>query len=132
MDKCPKKGSTSSMGEKRTQLVQEEDTQSVTSSISKVKPKLDRENIMLRRTLLKVPSVAKPPQRKSLFKTTYRSHGKICRVIVDFGSMENIVSIEMVDKLKLRRKPHTTLYKVSWLSKGQHIVCMNKLWWSLK
>lgn len=77
---------------------------------------------MLRRTLLKVPSVVEPPQRKSLFKTTYRSHGKICRVIVDSGSTEDVVSIEMVDNLDLKRVPHTTPYKMSWLNKGQQIV----------
>ena len=57
-----------------------------------------------------------------MFKTTCRSHGKICKVLVDSGSNENIVSIEMVDKLKLRRIPHTTPYKVSWMNKGQQIV----------
>ena len=63
-----------------------------------------------------------PPQRKSFLKTTCTSHGKIYKVIVDASTTKNIVSIEMVDKLKLRRKPHTTLYKVSWLSKGRRIV----------
>ena len=103
MGRYHEKGSTSSIGEKRTQLVQEEDTQSVTSPISKARPKLDGENPLLRRTLLIVPSVAEPPQRKNLFKITCRSHGEIYRVIVKHGSTENIVSIEMVDKLKLTR-----------------------------
>lgn len=61
-----------------------------------------------------------------MFKTTCRSHGKIYRSILDSGSIENIVSIEMVDKLKLRRIPHTIPYKVSWLSKGQKIVVDEK------
>lgn len=30
--------------------------------------------------------------------------------------------MKMVDKLKLRKIPHTTPYKVSWLNKGQQIV----------
>ena len=58
-------------------------------------------NLMLRRTLLKVPSVVEPPESKILFKKTSRSHGKICKVIVDSSSTENIVSTKMVDKLKL-------------------------------
>ena len=67
---CPEKDSNSSMGERKTQLVQEDDTQSVTSPISKVGPILDGENLMLRRTFLKAPSVVEPPERKILFKTT--------------------------------------------------------------
>ena len=57
-----------------------------------------------------------------LFRTTCKSHGKICKVIVDSSSTKNIVSTEMVDNLILRRVPHTTPYKVSWLSKGQQIM----------
>lgn len=71
---------------------------------------------------MKVPNVVEPPQRKIPFKTTFRSHGKNCTVIVDFGSTEKIVSIEMVDKFNLKRIPHTTPYMVSWLNKGQQIV----------
>ena len=60
MGRFPKKVSSSSMGERRNQLVQEDDTQSVTSPISKVGPVLDGENLMLR-NLLNMPSVAEPP-----------------------------------------------------------------------
>lgn len=76
----------------------------------------DGENFMMRRIILKIPQAQEPPQRKSLFRTTCRSHGKICKVIVDSGSTENIVSVEMVDKLKMKRLPHLTPYKVSWLN----------------
>ena len=45
---------------------------------------------------------------------------------MDSRSTKNIVSIEMVDKLKLRRIPHATPYKVSWLNKGQKIMVDEK------
>lgn len=61
---------------------------------------------MMRRTMLKVPQVKEPPKRKILFRTTFKAYGKICKVIVDLGSTKNLVSIEMVDKLKLKRLPH--------------------------
>ncbi len=32
---------------------------------------------------------------------------------------ENTMSTKVVDKLKLRRIPHATPYKISWLNKGQ-------------
>lgn len=34
----------------------------------------------------------------------------------------------MVDKLKLKRLPHTTPYKVSWLSKGWHVLVDEQAW----
>lgn len=118
MGRCLEKAGSSSMGERRNQLVQEDDTQSITSHISKIGPVVDGENLMLRRTLLKMPSVVEPPQRKNLFKRTCRSYRKICKVIVDSRSTKNIVSTKKVDKIKLRRIPHATPYKVSWLNKG--------------
>ena len=93
--------------------MQQNDTQSVTSPISKVGLVVDGHNIMLRRTLLKVSSTIEPPQRKNLFKTTCRSHGKICKVIVDSDFVENIVSTKMVGKLKCKIISHTTPNKVS-------------------
>lgn len=34
----------------------------------------------------------------------------------------------MVDKLKFKSFPHSTPYKVSWLSKGQHVLVDEKTW----
>lgn len=93
MSQCPKKTSSSHMGDKRTQLVQQEDCQSITSTISKAGPVLERENLMLRRTLLKIPQSKDPTQRKTLFKTTFRYHGKICKVIGDSSSTKNIIAV---------------------------------------
>ena len=44
----------------------------------------------------------------NIFQTRFTSEGKVCQVIVDSGSCENMVSKEMVDKLKLRceTNPH--------------------------
>jgi hypothetical protein len=42
-------------------------------------------------------------------------------VIIESGSTDNLVSIEIVDKLELEMVVHLTLYKVSWLQKGHHV-----------
>ena len=42
-------------------------------------------------------------------------------MVIDSGSTDNLVSTEMVDKLKLERTVHPTPYKVSWLQKGHQI-----------
>ncbi|XP_057836883.1 uncharacterized protein LOC131047074 [Cryptomeria japonica] len=115
-----------------TQLVLEDDGHSVNSTMWNAGPTLEGESLMLRRTLLKVPQHKEPPQRKSLFKTTFLSHGKVCKVIVDLGSTKNIVALEMVEKLKLKRLPHGSPYRVSWLNKGQHVVVDEQAWVEFK
>jgi hypothetical protein len=42
-------------------------------------------------------------------------------VIVDNGSMDNIVSTKMVEKLELERVAHSCSYRVSWLQKGHKV-----------
>lgn len=48
--------------------------------------------------------------RKNVFHTKCTSHGRVCMVIIDSGSFENVVSLEMVQKLKLETIPHPNPY----------------------
>jgi len=43
-------------------------------------------------------------------------------MIIDSGSTDNLVSIEVVEKLKLKTRKHPTPYKVSWLQKGHQLL----------
>ena len=43
-------------------------------------------------------------------------------MIIDNGSNDNLVSIEMVEKLELKTNGHTKPYKVSWLQKGHQVM----------
>lgn len=54
-------------------------------------------------------------QRKNIFWTLCNTGGKCCKVIMDSGSTDNLVSEEMVEKLGLKRLKHPCPYKVSWL-----------------
>jgi len=47
-------------------------------------------------------------------------------VIIDSGSTDNLVSIEMVDKSGLVKIIHPTPYKVSLLQKGHHLIVTEK------
>ena len=77
------------------------------------------ESLMLKRVLVKSEKqVHKPTQRKILFRTSCKSQGKCCKMVMDSGSTDNLVSTEMVEKLGLKRMKHPTPYKVSWLQKG--------------
>ena len=81
------------------------------------------EALILNKVLLKpTKEVAETTQRKALFRTVCKSHGKCCKVIIDSGSTDNLVATEMVEKLGLKRMKHPTPYKVSWLQKGNQLL----------
>jgi hypothetical protein len=60
-------------------------------------------------------------QRTRLFRTTCKTKDIKCKVIVDSGSTDNLVSTEMVEKLELETTNHPSPYKVSWLQKGHQV-----------
>nr|GEW12206.1 hypothetical protein [Tanacetum cinerariifolium] len=59
--------------------------------------------------------------RHNIFHTRCTSLGKVCDVIIDSESCENVVSETMVKKLSLKTKKHPRPYKLSWLQKGKSI-----------
>ena len=62
------------------------------------------ELLLMRRTLLKPSNeLHEPAQRKSLFKTMCKSQGKCCKLIIANVSTDNLVSVEMVEKLGLQK-----------------------------
>eukprot|EP00253_Pinus_taeda_P003555 PITA_03555 len=81
------------------------------------------EALVLNKVLLKpAKEVAEPDQRKALFCTVCNSRGKCCKLIIDSGSTDNLVAVEMVEKLGLKKLKHPTPYKVSWLQKGHQLL----------
>ena len=63
--------------------------------------------MMLRKVLLKPKTeVEKPVQRNNLFRTTCKTKYKVYKVIIDSGSINNLVSTEMVEKLELETVAH--------------------------
>jgi hypothetical protein len=60
-------------------------------------------------------------QRNSLFRTACKTKGWACKVIVDSGSTNNLVSTEMVENMELETTDHPNPYKVSWLQKGHQV-----------
>ena len=86
-----------------------------------------REYLMMNKVLLKQEKEQEEPfQRKSLFRTTCKVQGKCCKIMIDSGSTDNLVSIEMVEKLSLKKTKHPVPYKVSWLHKGHQILVSEK------
>jgi hypothetical protein len=52
-------------------------------------------------------------QRTKLFIIACKTKDRVCKVIMDSGSTENLVSTEMVEKLELETTDHSSPYKVS-------------------
>jgi hypothetical protein len=78
---------------------------------------------MMRKILLKPEKEAENPiQRNNLFRTACKTKDRVCRVIVDSGSTNNLVSTEMVEKMELDTIAHMSPYKVSWLQKGHRVI----------
>ncbi len=81
------------------------------------------EALVLDKVLFKpVKEVTEQAQWKALFRTFCKSRGKCCKLIINSDSIDNLVSIEMVEKLELKRLKHPTHYKVSWLQKGHQLL----------
>eukprot|EP00253_Pinus_taeda_P006261 PITA_06261 len=85
-------------------------------------PKLG-EALVLNKVLLKpTKEITEQTQWKALFRTVCKSHGKCCKLIIDSGSTDNLVTTDIVEKLGLKQLKHPTPYKVSWLQKGHQLL----------
>jgi hypothetical protein len=77
----------------------------------------------MRKILLKPKKEPEEPaQRTSLFKTACKSKDNIFKVIIDSRSTDNLVSMEMVEKMEMKTTAHPNPYKVSWLQKGHQVM----------
>ena len=56
--------------------------------------------------------------RNHIFQSTCTIGGKVCSLVIDPGSCENVVSQETVGKLNLSTEQHPKPYRLSWLKKG--------------
>jgi hypothetical protein len=69
---------------------------------------------MMRKVLLNLEKEAEnPSQRNNMFWTACKTKYRVCKVIVESGSTDNIISIEMVEKLELETVVHPSPYRVS-------------------
>ncbi|KAL5580828.1 hypothetical protein UlMin_013270 [Ulmus minor] len=78
-------------------------------------------DLLILQKLLLTPRIDEESQRNAIFRTRCTSKGKVCDVIIDSGSSENIVSKSLVKILKLKIEPHSTPYKIGWVMKGVEI-----------
>lgn len=75
----------------------------------------DGELLMMRKALCHTRGDEEPLQRKNLFKTKCKVSGKCCKVVIDSGSLDNLILEEMVNKLNLERLKHPKPYQIAWI-----------------
>ena len=77
------------------------------------------EALLVRKAVVGINEIV---QRRSLFRTVCKTKGKCCKLITNSGSSDNLVSTEMVDKLKLKRTIHPEPYRVAWMQIGHQVL----------
>ena len=118
---CPEKKDTGSINVVVTPIVEGDAKEQEIENVPEI-----GESLLLKKVLLKSEkNSVEPAQRKALFNTMCKVKWKFYKVIVDRGSMDNLVSTELVEKLNLKKTKHPTPYNVAWLQKG-HQLLVNK------
>ncbi|GJT80165.1 reverse transcriptase domain-containing protein [Tanacetum coccineum] len=79
------------------------------------------EALVVRRSLSMVTKDNESWLRHNIFHTRCTCLGKVCNVIIDGGSCENVISSIMVDKLGLKTEEHPKPYTLSWFKKGNEV-----------
>ena len=76
--------------------------------------------LMIRRNCF-APKTSEDWQRTSLFSSTCKIKGKLCRFVIDSGCSENVVSEEAFRKLSLKPEAHPHPYRLLWMQTGAEV-----------
>ena len=74
-------------------------------------------SLVIQRLLLTL-RVEYDDQRNEIFLARCTISKRVCDLIIDSGSVENIASKILVTKLGLKTKKHPSPYKIGWIKKG--------------
>ncbi|KAF7841695.1 uncharacterized protein G2W53_003993 [Senna tora] len=76
---------------------------------------VEGESLVVRRDLIcQTEKHVLNEQRENIFRTRCRVKNKVCRLIIDGGSVTNVASTTMVEKLNLPTVRHPIPYKLQW------------------
>ena len=75
------------------------------------------QSLVIQRLLLTL-RVEYGDQRNEIFRARCTISKRVCDLIIDSGSVENIASKSLVTKLGLKTKKHPSPYKIGWIKKG--------------
>ncbi|GAV80025.1 Asp_protease_2 domain-containing protein, partial [Cephalotus follicularis] len=77
--------------------------------------------LLVIRLVLHAKEIERDDQRETIFQTKCTIKERVCSLIIDGGSFNNVASTNLVEKLGLSTTAHPTPYKLQWLSNGNHI-----------
>ncbi|XP_074305174.1 uncharacterized protein LOC141640187 [Silene latifolia] len=116
--------------ESKSSLLEEE---SANEEVHVVEPYSDEENeVLVIRSLHTEVVHAEEEQRERLFHSRCKVNNEICNLVVDSGSCTNVISRDLVDRLKLPTKTHPKPYNLHWLDKNNDILVKKDALVSLK
>ena len=75
-------------------------------------------SLIVQKLLYNQPIKEEHPQRRNVFRARGTINGKVCNIIIDGGSSENMIAASVVKKLGLKTKRHPRPYKVGWIHEG--------------
>ncbi|PIA34213.1 hypothetical protein AQUCO_03800065v1 [Aquilegia coerulea] len=61
------------------------------------------------------------PQRYTFFHTRCNCKNRLCDMVNDNGSNDNLISQKMVDKLKVELVAHPRSFSIHWLNDGNPV-----------
>lgn len=64
--------------------------------------------------------------RNIIFHSTYIVVGKVCRLVIDLKSYENLVSEQVVQKFVLETEKHPSPYRLPLLKKENEVIFSSK------
>ncbi|KAL5548134.1 hypothetical protein UlMin_003365 [Ulmus minor] len=93
--------------------IRESENQKISRFIDRLRANIQDEVAIVADRLVTTPTnKEKDLQRHNIFKTRCTVSQRVCDLIIDSGSSENIVSKTMVDKLKLSTQLHPSPYRI--------------------
>ncbi|XP_059068278.1 uncharacterized protein LOC131858838 [Cryptomeria japonica] len=120
--KCPKWDEADRGKDRRVHLTCEEEDKKEDKEPLKAYPITEGDFLMIRRGKLQQQT----SNQVSIFRTQCLSKGKICKLIIDSSSHDNLVSFDMVSKLGLQTFDHPNPYNATWVSQEQHIMISHR------
>ncbi|XP_024006505.1 uncharacterized protein LOC112083017 [Eutrema salsugineum] len=83
--------------------------------------------LVTRRVLSVLVNQEEKLQRENLFHTRCTIRDKVCNLVIDGGSCDNVASKVMVDRLRLETVKHPRPYKLKWLNDTTELKVTNQV-----
>jgi hypothetical protein len=97
----------------------EEETEEEASTHEEVVEQADEGEMLVLRRALNVQKSSKDEQRENIFHSRCTVLGKVCSLIIDYGSCANVISVSMIEKLNLQTSAHPHPYNIQWLNQSK-------------